>query len=163
MTTRDTPEAICRAECTSGCHSDDCEHHGHLPIPPTRDTPEAELARVLETAKLEKFGYPFTPTELAAAILAALDGWTLVNEARLAIALHYAMCDVSHHDGGPMGHGCHSWPKYPAIARTVMRALAPAPSEPDADIVRGQPTFHDLMCRYGRHDRACPLAIVDPG
>ena len=43
---------------------------------------------------------------------------------RLAVALHYAMCDVSHHDGGPMGHNCHSWPKYPAIARTVVRALA---------------------------------------
>jgi len=29
--TRDTPEAICQTECTSGCHADDCEHHGHLP------------------------------------------------------------------------------------------------------------------------------------
>lgn len=69
-------------------------------------------------------------------ILDAVPNWRLVPAAavpvdaeRLAVALHYAMCDVSHHDGGPMGTGCHNWPKYPAIVRTVMRALAPAPSE----------------------------------
>ena len=87
-------------------------------MPTTRDTPEAALAAALRTTMHNG------PTSDAAAILAAMPVWTLVNEERLAIALHYAMCDVSHHDGGPMGHGCHNWPKYPAIARTTMRALS---------------------------------------
>jgi hypothetical protein len=114
--TRDTPEAVEIAplppanRSLMGSADDDairlCRHREI-----TGDDARHEWACV-------RCGRPFIP---------ALDGWTLVNEERLAIALHYAMCDVSHHDGGPMGHDCHSWPKYPAIARTAMRALVVEP------------------------------------
>ena len=30
-------EAICRDDCTSGCHASDCEHHGHPPAQPAID------------------------------------------------------------------------------------------------------------------------------
>jgi hypothetical protein len=26
-------DLTCALDCTSGCHADDCEHHGHLPAP----------------------------------------------------------------------------------------------------------------------------------
>ena len=157
MTTHDTPEAVYASrhgdDCECGCHDAEarayesgqnfallharlvhgCDHG--LPVPTTRDTPEA-VAALAEALHVEAMPYSDHKSETPAHrekhlieaqhALAALDaaGFAVVNEERLAIALHYAMCDVSHHDGGPMGHNCHNWPKYPSIARTTMRALA---------------------------------------
>lgn len=59
--------AECAEVCTSGCHSDDCEHHGHLPevALPVQDEPglrEAlKAAEILLNAKSGPYNYASWP------------------------------------------------------------------------------------------------------
>jgi hypothetical protein len=104
----------------------------------TRDTPEATLATVLSKAGFEKFGYPFTPTELAAAILTALDGWELHADYTCVPAQGAAqtISECTAEIARPRTLVGRVWAQAPvgslpeSLIVDIDAVLAPAPSEP---------------------------------